>query len=580
MVLANHGSVLKNARAGKPLRLAGQEFTRGLLAHAPSKITIRLPGPADTFTAFVGIDSNEQTTGGHGSDYDRTGPLKISNSDWPKFRQSAMQRPTTMTTTLRKQVLLLGWALGSAWAIVAETASPAPKYLRQDGGVAAEDSGPLPAQLDSQARLRWRVPMDSGHSTPLIWGEKIFLTTFRPAEQQLATVALDRDTGRLLWRRVASVKRIESYHPATGSPAAPTPACDGRRLVVFFGSCGLLCYDLEGKLLWEHPLGPFQDEFGTGSSPILVENKVILNRDQDINSFLIALDAATGKPIWRTARPDAVRSYATPVLWRAGGQSQLLVAGALELASYDLGTGDKLWWVNGLARIVIPMPVVGPDLLYMASWSPGADAGDRLKMEPWTEALANYDKNADGHIGRAELNPGHPLLERFFRMDLDQNGTLDQREWEKHAMVFSRAQNAVLAIRPGGRGDLTETAIAWKYQRGIPYVPTPLVYRGILWMVKDGGIVTKLDAVTGELLQQERLPGIGNYYASPVTGDGKVYFASELGVVSVVANQREWHVIASHDFKEKIYASPVLHRNRLYLRTEKALYCFSAEANR
>jgi outer membrane protein assembly factor BamB len=482
-----------------------------------------------------------------------------------------------MTIILRNPIVFLVCVLGSAWVPGAELPSKSPKYFRHDAGIAAEESVPLPVHLDLPACLRWRERTDSGHSTPVLWDDKIFLTTFRPTERELATVALDRDTGRLLWRRVAPVQKIETFHSATGSPAAPSPACDGQRLVVFFGSCGLLCYDLAGQLIWQHPLGPFQDEFGTGSSPILAGNKVIVSRDQDINSFLIALDVATGKVIWRTARTDAVRSYSTPVVWRTGRSTQLLVAGALELAGYELDTGTKAWWINGLARIVIPMPIAGPDLVYMASWSPGADAADRLKMEPWTEALANHDKNGDGRIGRNELNPGHALLERFFRMDLDQDGTLDQREWERHAVVFSRAQNAVLAIHPGGKGDLTETAIAWKYQRGIPYVSTPLVHRGILWMVKDGGIVTKLDAATGELLHQERLPGMGNYHASPVTGDGKVYFASERGVVSVVANQREWEVIASHDFKEKIYATPVLHENRIYLRTEKALYCFSGE---
>ena len=213
-----------------------------------------------------------------------------------------MQRSTVMTTILRHHVVLLGCLLHSVCVFGAESAAKTPRYFRHDAGVAAEGSAPLPARLDVGAHLRWREPMDPGHSTPLLWGDKIFLTSFRAAQQELATVALDRETGRRLWRRVAPARRIETFHPATGSPAAPTPACDGERLVVFFGSCGLFCYDLEGTLLWEHPLGPFQDEFGTGSSPILVENKVILNRDQDINSFLIALDAAPHAS-WKSASP-------------------------------------------------------------------------------------------------------------------------------------------------------------------------------------------------------------------------------------------------------------------------------------
>src|SRR6185369_485903 len=121
---------------------------------------------------------------------------------------------------------------------------------------------------------------------------------------------------------------------------------------------------------------------------------------------------------------------------------------------------------------------------------------------------------------------------------------LDQKEWERHAEVFRRAENAVLALKPAGRGELSDSTVAWKYHRGVPYVATPLLDRGILWMVKDGGLVTKLDAKTGRVLQEERVPGIGSYYASPVTGDGKVYFASEPGVLSVVSNQPEWQVIS------------------------------------
>jgi outer membrane protein assembly factor BamB len=159
-------------------------------------------------------------------------------------------------------------------------------------------------------------------------------------------------------------------------------------------------------------------------------------------------------------------------------------------------------------------------------------------------------------------------------MDLNQDGLLNQQEWERHAAVFRRAQNAVLAIKPSGRGELPESAVVWKHGRGVPYVATPVLDHGILWMVKDGGIVTKLDATNGHLLQEERVPAVGNYFASPVAGDGKVYFASESGAVSVVAAERDWRVLSSREFHEKIYATPALEGDRLYLRTEETLYCF------
>jgi outer membrane protein assembly factor BamB len=367
---------------------------------------------------------------------------------------------------------------------------------------------------------------------------------------------------------------LESFHKV-GSPASATPACDGERVYAFFGSFGLLCYQLDGTELWRYPMGPFQDEFGSGSSPLLVDGKVIVSQDHDIDSFVMAIDARTGKKIWRTSRPDAVRSYSSPALWVHEGHKEILVPGALQLTSYDVDTGSQRWWVNGLARIVIPLPVVSPETIYMASWSPGGDAGARLSLETWADALRKWDKNGNARLSQDEVTDPE-VLTRFYRMDLDQNQQLDEAEWNRHASIFQRAQNAILAIRPDGQGDLTEKAIQWKYPRGAPYVSTPLLRNGILWMVKDGGIVTKLEAATGALVQQERLPGAGNYYASPVSADGKIYFASEQGVASVVADQRDWQVISSHDFKEKIYATPAVTDHRIIIRTESALYCFRA----
>jgi outer membrane protein assembly factor BamB len=463
----------------------------------------------------------------------------------------------------------LVWVIASAAAVAGSADA---KYFRSAPGVAGSGGGALPEDFGAAGELRWRAPLDPGHSTPVLSGGRIFLTGYRAESKELATIALDQETGQTLWSRAVAAARIEQTHPI-GSPATATPACDGQRLYVFFGSHGLVCYDLDGKKIWEHPLGPFQDEYGAGSSPVLIDGKVVLNQDHDVGSFLAAFDCATGKTIWHVARPDAVRSYSTPAVWMRNSRHELLVAGALELASYDPASGEKLWWVHGLARIVIPTPVPAGEMIYMASWAPGGDAGRRLALDPWQTALTKWDKNHDGKLAKAEVDD-REVLERFYRMDLDQSGLLDQNEWDRHADVFRRAQNAVLALKPYGRGELKDSAVVWKYQRGVPYVSTPLLDKGILWMVKDGGIATKLDATSGRMLQEERVPGGGNYFASPVAGDGKVYFASEQGVVSVVANTADWRVISSHEFHEKIYATPVIDRDRIFIRSQQALYCF------
>ena len=319
--------------------------------------------------------------------------------------------------------------------------------------------------------------------------------------------------------------------------------------------------------------GNFRDEYGAGSSPILFDGRIILNQDHDIDSFLAAYDCATGRQVWKVARPDAVRSYSTPCIWTNNGKPELLVAGALQLIAYDPANGERLWWMNGLARIVIPTPVTSGGMIYMASWAPGGDPGKRIALPTWVDAVSKWDNDHDGKLAKAEIDD-RDVLERFFRMDLNQDGFLNQQEWERHAAVFKQAQNAVLAIQPKGRGELPDSAVVWKHGRGVPYVATPVLEHGMLWMVKDGGIVTKLDAATGKLLQEERVPAVGNYFASPVSGDGKVYFTSEPGTVSVVSAEKDWRVISSRDFHEKIYATPVLAGNHIYLRTEEALYCF------
>src|ERR1700722_2737458 len=474
----------------------------------------------------------------------------------------------------RKLLIFCVCAFVCAFWLGGQAAENGVGYFRSNHGLADPACGALPFQFDAPGNLRWRVPLDPGHATPIVSGGKIFLTAYHEETRELTVLALNANTGQILWRNGVTVSQVERTHPI-GSPATASHVCDGQRVFVFFGSYGLLAFDLDGKKLWEFRAGPFQDEYGAGSSPVLFDDKIILNQDHDVDSFLMAVDSATGKPAWRTPRPDAVRSYSTPVVWSQNGRQELLVAGALELAGYDPVDGKKLWWVNGLARIVIPTAVPVGDMIYMASWAPGGDAASRITLDSWPAALAKWDTNHDGNLSRDEIkNP--EVLDRFYRMDLNQDGVLDQHEWEHHAAIFRLPQNSVLAIKPSGAGELSASAVVWKHARGVPYVATPVIDRGILYMVKDGGIVTKLDVATGQLLQEERVAGVGNYFSSPVAGDGKIYFASEPGVVSVLASQPEWKMISSHEFHEKIYATPAFGRGCIYLRTEQALYCFQA----
>jgi outer membrane protein assembly factor BamB len=187
-------------------------------------------------------------------------------------------------------------------------------------------------------------------------------------------------------------------------------------------------------------------------------------------------------------------------------------------------------------------------------------------------AVKKWDTDKNGKLTREEVDDAE-VLDRFFRIDLDQDKKLDEPEWQKYARVFELAQNTLLAIRPGGQGDVTDSAMVWEYRKGLPYVPSPLVYRDVLYMVRNGGIFTALDAASGRVLKQLRLPSNEGYYASPIAGDDKIYTVSEPGIATIISASTA-SVITSHDFGERTMATPIIADGRIYLRTEKALYCF------
>ncbi len=467
-------------------------------------------------------------------------------------------------THMKTYVLSLALVIGFATKLVAGDV-----YFRASNGVSSAKG--LPETFD-ESRLKWKAELKPGNSTPCVSGDRVFLTTYDADKQELATVCLDRANGKRLWKKVAPNKRLEAFH-TVGSPASSSPACNGRHVFVFFGSYGLICYDLDGNQIWTKEMGPFQDEFGASSSPVLVDGKVILNEDHDVDCFLIAIDQKTGETVWKTARPGQTRSYSTPIVWDDGKSKQLIVAGSLKLAAYSIETGKPIWWVNSLSRIVDTTPVISGGVIYAATWTPGGDETNRIAMEPFTDAVARYDKNMDGKIAKTELSPG-PVLTRFFRIDLDQDEKLDAKEWAAHARVFKLAQNVAIAIKPGGKGDVTQSHVLWTHRRGLPTVPSPVVYQGVMYMVKDGGIITSLDAKTGEQLAQARAAGRGNYYGSAVAGDGKVYFVSERGTVTVLKAGKKFTELGSHDTGERIMATPVIANGQFFLRTDSALYCY------
>jgi outer membrane protein assembly factor BamB len=436
------------------------------------------------------------------------------------------------------------------------------------------DSAAVPVEFGPSANVVWKTPMPLGSSSPVLTKDRIFLTGYDNGN--LLTLCLNRADGKVLWRRSAEPSWKERRHKLN-TPSSATPVTDGENVYAFFPEFGLISYGGDGQERWRLPLAHFTNPHGMAASPVLFEDKLILVCDQDNGAYLMAVDRKSGRTAWKTERPEVVHGFATPVFLRMAGQApQLIVPGSYQVAAYSPVDGSKLWWVTGITWQVKPTAVVSADTVFVSGWAPGADEGQRASLPPFAEALKSADKNGDGRLSLDELPTPWKPTGSWDMIDMNHDGSLDAREW-----AFFRArrasQNVTIAVRPGQeRGDLTDKHVLWTYDRSVPQVSSPLLYKGVLYTVKDGGILTALDPERGTVLKQARLRGaIDAYYSSPVAADGKVFLVSEQGKVSVVsAAGANWDTLAVADMEELCYATPAIDGGRIYLRTHSSLYCF------
>jgi outer membrane protein assembly factor BamB len=350
-------------------------------------------------------------------------------------------------------------------------------------------------------------------------------------------------------------------------------ATDGRNTFAFFTDFGLVSHGPDGEERWRVPLPYFNNPFGLGASPVLANGKVIQVCDSETGSFLLAVDQKNGSVAWRVERPDMTRGYATPVLYQPkGGGLQVLIAGTNRFIAYDVDTGKEIWSVRGLTWQMKPTPVVDGDIAYVLGWAGGADQGNQEKIPMYVDVLKERDANKDGKLATDEANPRYK--NDLAESDFDHDGFYDQREWEKFIEKRSSV-NSVMAVRLGGSGDMTDKSILWRYYKSLPNVPSPVLYQNVLYLVKEGGILTALDAATGAVLKQGRITGaLDFYYSSPVAADGKLYTASQSGQVAVIRAGADWEMLALNEMDDEVFATPAPLDRRLYLRTRSALYCF------
>lgn len=432
-------------------------------------------------------------------------------------------------------------------------------------------SGSFPIHFGPESNVVWSVAMASGHSSPCIWDGHIFLTGFD--QGKLITLAIDRETGQTRWRRELAPGFIErgAQH---GSPATATPTTDGERVVCYFGAFGVISYDFSGNELWRHPLPIPVTQHGAGTSPVIAGDLVLLNCDQDTDSQLLALDRRNGKTVWKADRPGFRRGFSTPLPWPETNPEQIIVPGTLRMVSYNLSDGSERWSVRGFPNEMVSSPVSDGKFIYAAGWTYGSGVS---RMPAFEKLIDQSDSDRDGRLSKSEA-PAGPAKQHFAYIDADKDGFLSPQEYKTIAKIFDESRNLAISIDPTGRGDVTDSHVRWTARRGLPYVPSPLLYDNKLFLVKNGGLFSCLNAKTGEFhFQEERIGALGDYYASPVAANGVLCVISQQGVATLIKATERLEVISQSNLREPVLATPGIAGHSIYIRTASHLFRFGPE---
>jgi len=416
-------------------------------------------------------------------------------------------------TIMRNGIVGLGMLLLGLWAVTYEpeaAASNWPRFRGPNGTGVATDKD-IPIEWNEKSNVVWKVAIPGvGNSSPVIWDDKIFLET-SPDGKERSLVCLSTTGGKTLWSKSITGAKAKTH--AKNSPASGTPATDGERVYVSFWdgkNIFLHAYDFTGTRVWERDLGPYKSQHGAGNSPVVYGDKVFYNHDQDGAAALVAFNAKTGKPAWEKTRTPFRACYSTPLLLEESNKpAELIVASTAGLTSYNPADGKENWDWKWDFGGVMPLRTVGSPIVSNGLVIAGSGDGSGLR-----------------HL---------------------------------------------VAVKLGGKGDITKTGLAWEKKKGTAYVPTMLTAGEHIYAVNDSGVASCYNAKNGNEVWNERLGG--NFSASPVLIDGKIYAAAEDGNVFVFLASPAFKQLAKNSMGEQIMATPAVADNRLYIRTKSSLYC-------
>jgi outer membrane protein assembly factor BamB len=452
-----------------------------------------------------------------------------------------------------------------------------PQFRGVNASGVSTSSKPLPTEFSLDSKLKWSAKLGDGIGCPIVANGKVFATAMT-GERTFSVFAFTAGTGQPIWRKDFPTGALPRITPPN-SHASSTPASDGRNVYVYFSTLGILALDASsGNQLWQCPLPTpsYLMDWGAASSPIVHHGTVYFNQDDDLSPALFAIDAKSGDIKWKTERPDMLAGYAVPVLCEANRRTDLVVSGSGFLKGYDPATGVERWSCNSLLRTMMASPVVRDGVIYLSSQSYG-DETRTLKF-----ALLEWlDTNQDGKLARPEIPK--EFWTRFDQSDKDHDGVIADAELDtafQSAKNQAGGGNTIQAVRGGGTGDVTKTHVMWNVHNKSPSnIVSPLVVGDQLFLVKRGGISSSFDVATGKAhWELSRIRNIGDYYASPVAGDGKIYVAGENGFVVVLEQGPKLNVLATNDIGESCLATPAIADGLLFIRGRESLFCFSEEA--
>jgi outer membrane protein assembly factor BamB len=485
--------------------------------------------------------------------------------------------------TIRKIMIAIVFLFVATLSLTRVFAEDWTQFRGPNGSGVSATTG-LPTEFGPAKNVVWKTELPPGHSSPVLTNNRIFVTahTKEKDKYKLLVIGLDRQTGKLLWQKEVP-RSLEGRLQNVNGPASPSPVTDGANVYVFFQEFGMVSYDANGKERWRLPLGPFNMFYGFGASPILVDDKIVLPVDQDNpSSYLLAVDKNTGRVRWKVERPVVISGYSTPIIYQPPkGPKQIVVPESFQLSAYSVADGKRVWWVRGLACEMKSIASHDSEYLYINGWGfPQNQPGQQIATITFEEGLKRYDKNGDGEVAKTEIS-GTEKMDKmlgaaFEAFDLNRDEKLNAKDWEVFRAMMA-SENGLLAIKMGGEGDQTANAIRWRYQKPVPQVPSTLLYKGVLYMINDSGILISFDPVTGNVLKQGRLHGaIDKYFSSPVAADDKVFLIGEAGQVSVLKAGGDWEVLAVNELDDECFATPAISDGHIYIRTRSALYCFGA----